>query len=240
MHAATPCPPKESTPRSRFLSRALHATVLGLGALLMACAAPSVPGSAIDLSPAQQELASLRTIDDPAPGYQRDAFGQRWSDDVEVDGGHNGCDTRNDVLRRDLKNLEIKKGTHDCVAYAGDFVDPYSGQQVHFQRGRNGNAAEVHIDHVVALANAWATGAHQWDDDHRRNFANDPMNLLVTTKEMNKSKGAKDAAQWMPPNRDTWCTYARTQVEVKKKYDLAVTDKERQALSAALSSCPTP
>ena len=91
----------------------------------------------------------------PKTGYEREEFGQAWSDDVTVDFGHNGCDTRNDILRRDLdsESLVLKEGTHDCVALSGTLHDPYSGQDIEFQRGAQTSSA-VQIDHVVALADA--------------------------------------------------------------------------------------
>jgi len=86
----------------------------------------------------------------PKTGYSRDAFGQAWSDDVSVDGGHNGCDTRNDILRRDLTGITVKPGTHGCTVLSGVLEDPYTGMRIDFTRGR-GTSREVQIDHVVAL-----------------------------------------------------------------------------------------
>ena len=117
------------------------------------------PDTAADVAAALTTLDSLEVKGRaPMTGYEREEFGQAWSDDVTVEFGHNGCDTRNDILRRDLDNLVIKDGTHDCVALSGTLQDPYSGQAIEFQRGAETSDA-VQIDHVVALADAWQKGA---------------------------------------------------------------------------------
>ena len=174
----------------------------------------------------------------PKTGYEREEFGQAWSDDVTVDFGHNGCDTRNDILRRDLdpESLVLKEGTHDCVALSGTLHDPYSGQDIEFQRGAQTSRA-VQIDHVVPLADAWQKGAQQWSPEKRRDFANDPRNLLAVDGPLNQQKGAGDAATWLPPNKDFRCEYARRIVEVKAAYELWVTEAEKDALSRLLHAC---
>ncbi|MGV0436459.1 HNH endonuclease family protein [Corynebacterium mastitidis] len=172
----------------------------------------------------------------PMTGYSREAFGQAWSDDVEVDGGHNGCDTRNDILRRDLTGAVIKPGTHGCVVASGVLQDPYSGRPIDFVRGVDSSRA-VQIDHVVALADAWVKGAQQLDEQARRNLANDPLNLLAVDGGLNGQKGARDAATWLPPNKSFRCEYGRRQVDVKQRYGLWVTPAERDALAGILAQC---
>ena len=174
----------------------------------------------------------------PKTGYEREEFGQAWSDDVTVEFGHNGCDTRNDILRRDLdpESLVLKEGTHDCVALSGTLHDPYSGQDIEFQRGAQTSRA-VQIDHVVPLADAWQKGAQQWSPEKRRNFANDPRNLLAVDGPLNQQKGAGDAATWLPPNKSFRCEYARRIVEVKAAYEIWVTEAEKDALSRLLNAC---
>ncbi|WP_345605652.1 HNH endonuclease family protein [Pseudonocardia adelaidensis] len=165
-------------------------------------------------------------------GYDREEFGQSWSD---VD--RNGCDQRNDVLARDLTEVEYRPGTHSCVVQAGTFTDPYSGRTVPFQRGR-GTSDDVQIDHVVALANAWQTGAQQLDGEARERFANDPLNLMAAEGEVNQQKGDGDAATWLPPARGFRCAYVARQVAVKAKYRLWVTAAERDAIAGVLGACP--
>lgn len=177
-----------------------------------------------------------RTFDPNIPEYNRQAFGQRWSDDVSVEGGHNGCDTRNDTLARDLTEVAFKPGTRDCVVVSGVLADPYTGATIHFVRG-NGTSEEVPIDHIVALADAWYAGAYLWDEPRRQDFANDPVNLQATTKDANRAKSAKTADTWLPPNPDYHCDYARRQIDIKSRYYLAVTAAERFALEQALGSC---
>ncbi len=174
---------------------------------------------------------------DPTIGqYERSYFGQRWSDDVNVEYGHNGCDTRNDILARDLQNVTFKSGTHDCVVQTGDFIDPYTGTHIVFERGQ-GTSELVPVDHVVALANAWYSGAYQWDDNTRRDFANDPRNLQATSKEANSNKLAKTADEWLPSNVEYQCEYVRQQVEIKQAYNLGVTAAELAAMEGVLSNC---
>ena len=185
-----------------------------------------------------QALESLRVAGRaPKTGYERELFGQAWSDDVTVEFGHNGCDTRNDVLRRDLINTEIKEGTHGCLVLSGTLHDPYSGEVIDFVRGRS-TSSEVHIDHIVPLSDAWQKGAQQWDEETRRNFANDPRNLLAVKGRLNSQKGAGDAATWLPPRREFRCEYARDIIDVKSEYGLWVTAAEKDALHTQLATCP--
>lgn len=171
----------------------------------------------------------------PKTGYQRALFGQAWSDDVDVAFGHNGCDTRNDILRRDLVDIVAKPGTRGCVIAAGTLHDPYTGKTIPFTRGSTSSA--VQIDHVVALSDAWQKGAQQLTPEQRVAFANDPANLQATDGRVNQSKGDGDAATWLPPNRAYRCTYAARQIEVKRAYRLWVTAAERDALARVLRGC---
>ena len=164
-------------------------------------------------------------------GYCRDEFGQAW-----YDYDRNGCDTRNDILRRDLHNLQIKAGTRGCKVLAGDDnPDPYTGQAIHFVYG---GASEIDIDHVVALGDAWQTGAQQWTADKRLHLANDPLNLLAVDSAANRQKGDADTASWLPSNKAYRCPYVARQVAVKKTYGLWVTAAEKDAMVRVLSACP--
>ena len=169
----------------------------------------------------------------PRTGYSRDEFGPAWAD---VD--RNGCDTRNDILRRDLGALSLKPGTHGCVVLTGTLRDPYSGQVVAFRRGPD--SADVQIDHVVAMSNAWQTGAYRWTDAKRRAFANDPANLLAVQGRLNQAKSDADAATWLPPSRAAWCGFGIRQTTVKARYGLWVTPAEKAALGRLLARCPSP
>jgi hypothetical protein len=168
----------------------------------------------------------------PKTGYSRDQFGQAWAD---VD--RNGCDTRNDMLRRDLTSLAIKPGTRDCVVLSGFLNDPYTAAPISFQRGSSTSTA-VQIDHVVALSDAWQKGAQQLSPAQRTAFANDPLNLLAVDGPANQQKSDGDAATWLPPNRSFRCEYVARQISVKSSYSLWVTQAEHDAMARVLGDCP--
>lgn len=167
----------------------------------------------------------------PKTGYSRSAFGPQWSD---VD--RNGCDTRNDILKRDLTNLIFRAKTRDCVVETGTLLDPFSNSQIEFQRGVK-TSMLVQIDHVVSLSNAWQTGIFRATLKTRTEFANDPINLLAVKGSLNSQKGDGDAATWLPPHKAFRCKYVATQVEVKSKYQLWVTAAEREAIDRVLANC---
>lgn len=165
----------------------------------------------------------------PKTGYSRDRFGPAWAD---VD--HNGCDTRNDILNRDLTAKTWRSGTHGCVVVGGILADPYTGRTITFVKAR---AYLVQIDHVVALSDAWQTGAQYEDAGTRERFANDPLNLLAVDGPTNESKGDADAASWLPPNRGFRCAYVARQIAVKVAYGLWATPAEHDAMAHVLASC---
>ena len=200
---------------------------------------PEVPGPPLDpLVPAAREAVGQLEIKGRAPktGYDRDLFGQAWSDDVGVEFGHNGCDTRNDILKRDLQDLTFRPGTRDCVVLTGVLNGPYTGERIEFQRGQD-TSTLVQIDHVVALSDSWQKGAQQLTVDQRRDFANDPLNLLAVSGWANQQKGDGDTATWLPPRREFRCSYVSRQVLVKERYGLWVTQAERDAMDRVLASC---
>ena len=168
----------------------------------------------------------------PKTGYSRDQFGQAWAD---VD--RNGCDTRNDMLRRDLTSLAIKPGSRDCVVLSGRLNDPYTAAPINFLRGSSTSTA-VQIDHVVALSDAWQKGAQQLSPAQRTAFANDPLNLLAVDGPANQQKSDGDAATWLPPNRSFRCEYVTRQISVKSSYSLWVTQAEHDAMARVLGDCP--
>lgn len=173
----------------------------------------------------------------PMTGYSRDQFGPAWTDDVAAPGGHNGCDTRNDILRRDLTAVTLKPGSHDCTVLTGQLADPYTGRSIAFRRG-SWTSAVVQIDHVVALGDAWATGAQALTSAVRQDLANDPLNLSAVDGPSNVQKSDSDAASWLPANKGNRCTYVARQISVKLKYRLWVTPAERTAMVRVLGTCP--
>ena len=168
----------------------------------------------------------------PKTGYARAQFGQAWAD---VD--RNGCDTRNDMLKRDLTEIVYKVKTRNCVVATGNLLDRYSGETINFVRG-NVTSMEVQIDHVVALSNAWQTGAFKLTVLQRTALANDPMNLFAVKGRLNLQKSDGDAATWLPPLKSFRCAYVAQQIAVKAKYSLWVTAPEKEAMARILTACP--
>ena len=237
----------------------LLSLVLGLCALLAACGvvpvaisgsgsassatAPSSSAAEAARAPyvdVKTALARLTTLPvkgrAPMTGYDRAAFGPAWSDATDAEWGHNGCDTRNDILRRDLQSVTLEPGTHGCVVLTGTLQDPYGNTTIHFVRGV-GTSNAIQIDHVVALADAWQKGAQGWDAEKRKEFANDPRELLAVSGSLNESKRDGDAATWLPPNKAYRCAYVAQQVAVKKAYGLWVTQAEHDAITHVLDVC---
>jgi hypothetical protein len=166
----------------------------------------------------------------PRTGYDREgSFGTAW---LDVD--HNGCDTRNDVLARDLLDITMD-GT--CTVLTGTIQEPYTGSTVDFVRGRD-TSALLQIDHVVALSNAWQTGAQQISSEQRVRLANDPLNLLAVDGSSNSQKGDGDTATWLPKSKAYRCAYVARQISVKASYALWVTPAEHTAMAGILDTCP--
>lgn len=167
----------------------------------------------------------------PKTGYDRKRFGVG-----AVDLDRNGCDYRNDTLRRDLATKELRPDDpRECVVERGSMTDPYTGDDVSFVRGAN--PSPIEIDHVVALSDAWQKGAQQWPPEKLLQFGNDPRNLIATSRAANRAKKDSDAATWLPPNRAFRCSYVTRQIEVKAAYGLAVTAAERDAMRRVLADC---
>jgi hypothetical protein len=201
-----------------------------------------LPGPA-PLSTTPDANAVLATLDTlsvkgraPKTGYDRALFGAAWTDDVTVEGGRNGCDTRNDILRRDLTDLVLEAGSHGCAVHTGTLVDPYTATTIGFVRGPD-TSSTVQIDHVVALSDAWQKGAQQLSPTQRADFANDPRNLQATDGPLTQQKGDGDAATWLPPSAAYHCAYVSRQVEVKATYRLWVTQAEKDAITEVLALC---
>ena len=208
--------------------------------MILAVAAPTTAYSA-DATDSSSEQSAVTVLESlpvkgraAKTGYNRKAkFGTAWKD---VD--HNGCDTRNDILKRDLTDVKFKSGTKECVVRSGTLADPYTGTSIKFTKG-NKTSSAVQIDHVVALSDAWQKGAQQLSQESRVQLANDPYNLLAVDGTANKQKSDSDAASWLPSNKSFRCEYVARQIGVKAKYSLWVTQAEHDAMANVLSSCPT-
>jgi hypothetical protein len=200
--------------------------IVGLPILVSSCGAimgvldgaPPTPGASTPTASAPQGaqegslLAAANDLKVRTPhskGYSREEFGQRWAD---VD--RNGCDQRNDVLRRDLVKRHTKPGTNGCVLAKGVLKSsPYSGERVKWARGDD----TIEIDHVVSLADAWRMGANDWGAEKRVKFANDPLNLEAVAAEENREKGNANAVDYRPEEIDAECWFLARQVSIKTK-----------------------
>lgn len=190
-----------------------------------------------DPAPALEALLALPIrAEGPQDGYDRALFGPAWTDNVGVSLGRNGCDTRNDILKRDLVYISLEPATKECTVRTGTLHDPYTGTEIFFRRGAD-TSSQVQIDHIVALSDAWKKGARDLDDEQRRNLANDPRNLQAVHGPTNQSKGDSDAAEWLPPDSSYHCEYVSRQVEVKTVYELWVTQEEHDAIARVLAAC---
>lgn len=163
----------------------------------------------------------------PKTGYRRSQFGDGWSKIA-------GCDTRNEILRRDLSATIINL---ECHVVSGTLEDPYTAKTIAFQRGST-TSQRVQIDHVVALSDAWQKGAQQLSPAQRVALANDPLELLAVDGAANQQKSDGDAATWLPPNKAFRCQYVARQIAVKKKYKLWITEAEKSAMERVLGACP--
>ncbi|MEK6312236.1 MAG: HNH endonuclease family protein [Curtobacterium sp.] len=191
------------------------------------------PSNASEIGDARAALTALDgvSVSGPrrTPEYDRREFGPTWAD---VDG--NGCDTRNDVLRRDLTDLTVERD--GCTVLAGTLDDPYTGKQIPFTRGVSTSAA-VQIDHVVPLSYAWSNGAWAWDEAKRTRFANDTGNLLAVDGIANTGKSDSGPAEWEPKNRAYRCSYSARFVSVADRYDLTILPADAVMLRHTLEGC---
>jgi hypothetical protein len=202
--------------------------------------APADPGSVANpdrgaVAQARTALGALavKTIPGRQESYERDAFGDSWSDAAKgVEFGGNGCDTRNDILRRDAKpgTVRTKTGTTGCKVIAGTWVSPYTGATFTSTR-------KIQIDHIVPLSRAWASGASRWSAARRLAFANDPDNLIAVDGTSNQSKSDKGPSAWKP-TRPYQCAYAVRYIRPATKYALPISASDKTALAAMLDTCP--
>lgn len=155
-------------------------------------------------------------------GYRRDRF-EHWTAQGD------SCDTRDVVLQRDGRDV-VK--TDECAITSGTWFSPYDG-------ATTSDPGDLDIDHMVPLANAWRTGAKEWTEQQREQFANDLTRpqLIAVTSGTNRSKGDQDPSQWRPPRQAYWCQYAHDWVAVKSHWRLSVTAAEKVALEDMLGTC---
>ncbi|AOT62201.1 HNH endonuclease family protein [Streptomyces rubrolavendulae] len=180
---------------------------------------PGVPAA----GQARAQLAGLKVAAHGSmSGYSRDRF-PHW-----VSQGEN-CNTRETVLHRD--GADVRRDGQ-CRAVSGTWTSAYD--DLTFK-----DAADLDIDHVVPLANAWRSGANRWTQEKRKEFANDLTHpqLIAVSAGSNRSKGDQGPDEWQPPSRTYWCTYARAWTSVKATYELSVTVAEKGMLGRMLDTC---
>lgn len=188
---------------------------------------------------------TIKTAKARPGGYDRERYFGGWAS--------NGCGaatTRDTILARDLKSA-VKNSK--CQVTSGTLSDPYTGRTIQFRRGRNTSSA-VQIDHVVALLDAWESGARDWDQAKRVEYANSPDVLLASDGPANMAKGsgldvngtslyrsqnsgAPDI--WMPDNKAYRCDYMAKRATIKSKWGLTMTPREKQQTVSVLSQCLT-
>ncbi|OJF11422.1 HNH endonuclease family protein [Couchioplanes caeruleus] len=201
-------------------------------AALAATAAVAIPASAEDVpdvpavpskAVAQEYLNALAVdAEGGGDGYSREKF-PHWED---VEGS---CNTRETVLQRDGDGVVVDNA---CQATSGTWLSPYDGQTWT-------DAADVDIDHLVPLAEAWRSGAADWTTERREQFANDltTPQLIAVTDDVNQAKGDQDPAEWLPPRTDYRCTYAKMWITVKHSWQLTLQEAEKSALQGMLDDC---
>jgi hypothetical protein len=208
-------------------------SLIGFGLVILAAAPPIIeesthtpPAALVETSPALEVLETL-VVKGRAPktGYSREQFGNGWA-------VVNGCDTRNIILYRDLVSPVLDEG---CTVISGILQDSYTGKTILFSKS---DGSAIQIDHVIALSNAWQTGAQQLTKEVRTKLANDPLELIAVDGQANQEKGDGDAATWLPPNKAFRCEYIARQIAVKQKYALWVTQPEKDAMRSVLNGCP--
>lgn len=218
--------------RASALAALLLVMLLGVAAPASAADPRSPSGSWSASTPSVIDTAQLATLEIREPGaqraYDRDAFGPAWED---VD--NNGCDTRNDILQRDLSRDELDED--GCTLLSGTLKDPYTGEVIDFERSKGGS--QIDIDHMIPLGAAWEAGASEWTDAKRLQYANDPLVLLAVDAGANRSKSDQTISEWEPTNEAVACQYGASWVEVAATYDLSISPADHETLTALAEQC---
>ena len=167
---------------------------------------------------------------DPRGDYSREAFSPEGWTTVA------GCDMRNRILQRDLAKIELDED--DCTVESGVLEKgPFTGDRIEFERGPE-TSGDIHIEHIVAVSDAWQKGAQQLSEEERHDFFNDPLNLIAIDGPINIEKGDSDAGDWMPPNKDYHCRYIARQIAIKREYSLWLGNDEQRQMQQTLTTCP--
>lgn len=179
---------------------------------------------------ARTTLTTLRVANDATmSGYSRALF-PHWRDASTwgwPTAPNNACNSRNAALARDGAGVKMSS---TCTRLTGTWVDPYSAKKFN-------SSADIDIDHIVPLAEAYRTGARSWTTTKRTQYANDPIVLVSAQDTLNQAKGDKGPEAWRPPNTAAYCNYAIRWVAVKKKYALTISAAEKEKLTSMLGKC---
>ena len=196
----------------------------------------------VNAAEAIKTLNTLPVHAEEKASYNREKmYGQAW--DYRADGtertGKGSCNTRDEILARDLQNAQI--ASDGCKVLSGTLIEPYTGKTVTYKRGsksKGGNSEELPIDHIVALSEANRSGGAELTQQQRHALANDPLNLITSDRVQNSDrKGDKDAAGFIPPNPAFQCKYVDLQIQVKAKYGLSIDKAEHDAMQNVLDKC---
>lgn len=166
----------------------------------------------------------------PKTGYSRDQFYDTWPS-IE------GCSLRQRIIKREFGDTAEISDKDNCSVISGEYDEPYTGSHLVFHQ-KSDISSGIQIDHVVALSDAWQKGAQNLSSEKRYELATDPLNLLAVDATANQNKSDGDAATWLPPNKSFRCAYVARQISVKYKYDLWVTEAEKEAIQNILRKCP--
>ena len=182
------------------------------------------PGSAL------AKLAELPVKEkESGEDYERSLFSSSWA-------SWRDCNVRQKILNRDLTNITL--ADNDCTVTSGTLIDPYSGKTLELTT-KSAVSSKVQIDHVVALSNAWQTGAKYLTKEERKALANDDLELIAVSSKDNQEKSDGDASEWLPENKSFQCSYVARQIAVKLKYRLWITPTEKSAMTEVLLTCPS-
>jgi hypothetical protein len=221
----------------RRLTVATAAAALAVGAAL-------VPAPVAAASPGDKIRALLEVVevtpDEPYhAGYDRDCepgacvFGREWTDDNTTRFGHNGCNTRQDVLLQQMHHIELRWGSH-CRIYQARMRDPYTGRRLTWRH----DGYRIQVDHVYPLSRAWYAGAWDWSRQRRVNFANNvDRELVATWGPANQAKGNSTPADWLPPREAYHCRYVLKYLKVAVHWDLSVTEADVDVIDDVASRC---
>lgn len=213
-----------------FANGAAFVVTVGLGTTIGSASSPTTQttASAVGGGNALEVMQGIRVENEHPRGYVQSIFS--YPKDIDGD----GCDAREQVLKRDSITFP-QVDAFDCSVVAGDWISPYDG--AHWS-----DPSHIDIDHVVALKEAWDSGAWAWSEVTRTAYANDTTDtrtLRAVTDRVNRQKGDRDPSNWMPPLKSDWCSFLADWVAIKARWNLSMDQSEFGRIKNVItSSCP--